>query len=252
MRFTFILFQLLFAANLFAQTNLLEDVNGDQQIVVEGFGDSITFGVGDGIPAGVFEEDADTSGPGYLGRISLLASIPTINRGVPGEVFTTDGIERFISEIFASNADTIFFLEGSNDAIFLTSDIEYRNTLQKLINITRLAGKQLVLLTIPTPCCYHADLAPFTNAYSIKVRELGIQNDLTIVDLEAYWENSYLNMPEGLHPNIRGYDAFAYLTLATLFGIDLNTESGAADLEAILGLEPGTVFITPLFSSGVE
>ena len=53
------------------------------------------------------------------------------------------------------------------------------------------------------------------------------------------------NLPDGIHPNTRGYDAIAQTVLATLYGIDIFAAQGAADLEAALGLAAGTVIVRP-------
>lgn len=92
----------------------LADLNGDGQIVVLCFGDSITVGVGDGAAANV----APSSPGGYPARLqSLLAghsAVPLviINDGVSGET-TDEGRERLETELEANKPDYVILLEGA-------------------------------------------------------------------------------------------------------------------------------------------
>ena len=109
-------------------------------------------------------------------------------------------------------------------------------------------------MTLPEPCCEHGSLSPFTTSYSISILEIAAANSLRTVDLEQVWKTTcqnpgeceLYNLPEGLHPNSLGYDVIAQSVSATLLGIDILAADGAAQLEAALGLEPGTVLVKPL------
>lgn len=238
-----------------AETNWLTDVNGDSVVNYLAFGDSITVGVGDGIVPGVpvngFE--ATSPGPGYPERISLWGGIPAENSGISGEELTSTGYLRFPPVIAGSSADLVGILEGANDAWHSISIAEYRGRLQRLINVASALGRIPVLITIPPPCCNHAPLNPFTRAYSQVVRELAVLNQLPLADVERAWDTTcedinrcqLVNLPEGLHPNEVGYDAVAQTVLATLFGVDIFANDGAAQLESVLGLAPGTVVVKP-------
>ncbi len=234
---------------------VLEDTNGDSAIVLLGFGDSITYGVGDGTAPGAFVSDVpETNGTqGYLPRLSSLLGVPVLNGGVPGEQLSPSGTARFPS--FAGNAgeDTILFLEGANDANQILDAGVYKRLVQKAINVAKVLGKNFVVFTLPTPCCEHASLAPFTNSYSQQIRDIARVNQLVMVDLERAWKTTcegndgctLYNLPEGLHPNTKGYTVVAQTTAAAILGIDIFALDGAALLEQALGLAPGTVVVKP-------
>lgn len=235
--------------------SLLVDHNGDGVVSILAFGDSITFGVGDGIAPGTEVEVAPlTDGRGgYASRIEELYGISVENRGVPGEEIAVGGVQRIVPTVRSSNADVVVFLEGVNDSIFRLDRGEYSRLLQKVINVTRSLGKQIVLATLQMPCCNRAGREPFVASYSEVVRELGAINGLKVVELDRAWmttcrnkeECELYNLPEGLHPNTLGYDVMSQTILATLLGIDIFAAEGAALLEGALGVPAGTVIVKP-------
>jgi hypothetical protein len=91
------------------------------------------------------------------------------------------------------------------------------------------------------------------NSYSAAVNYIGALNQVPIVDLQRVWrttcsggeECDLFNLPDGLHPNTRGYDAMSQAFLATLYGIDIFSAEGPVQLEQALALPAGTVFIKP-------
>jgi lysophospholipase L1-like esterase len=233
----------------------LQDTNGDGEISYLGFGDSITYGVGDGTEPGEYIVISPrTDGfQGYIPRLSALVSIPAFNSGRPGEVFTSGGLVRLPGVLLTTPADIVGIFEGANDAIFRVQERDYRIALQTAVNMTRALGKNALLFTIPPPCCNRASLALYTRAYSSVVRELGRINDLIVVDLEKAWETTcnsinncdLFNLPEGLHPNRKGYDVMAQTVAAALLGIDIFAPGGARDLEQALGLPEGGIIVQP-------
>jgi lysophospholipase L1-like esterase len=239
----------------FAQESLLTDVNGDGQVKVLAFGDSITYGVGDGVSPGVFIElPPQTDGRGgYPARVETLYGVSVLNRGVPGEEIAMGGVERFASVVQAANADIVVILEGVNDSIFRLDRGQYGRYLQKMINVAKALNTTPVLATLQIPCCNHAGREPFVTSYSLEAKDLAALNDLRIMDLEKSWnttcqnkeECELYNLPEGLHPNSLGYDVMAQTILAGLLGIDIFAVGGAAELEDALGLAPGSVVVEP-------
>lgn len=236
--------------------SLLFDRNGDGVINILFFGDSVTSGVGDGFGSEeeVFEVDPTVRTAGFPNRVSDLLQVNVIKRGLPGEVFINDGINRFAQEIIRSNADVVFFLEGLNDAIFRTSSGEYENAIQKVINITNAVGKTPVIGTLPPPCCDRKERSDITNAYSNKVRDVTRLNNVKFTDFERLWNTvcpspercSLVNKPEGLHPNTRGYDGMAQLVVADLQGVDLFSLVGIQSFSSITGI-PAESVITSRF-----
>jgi len=230
--------------------NLLTDRNGDGKIVFAGFGDSLTYGVGDGATPGIISPDVPfTNGSlGYVPRVGSFTGIQTVNRGNPGELLTTGGIFRvpglFDNDIFA-------LMEGVNDANLRVAGDLYQRNLQKAINVVKAAGRTPLLLTLPPPCCDHASLAPIARDFSNRIRAVAQGNEVTLVDIERGWDLvcgepeqcPLYNRPEGLHPNTRGYDLIADLVAARLFSIDLFSVSGPEELAAAAGIPPEQVVL---------
>lgn len=207
---------------------LLEDVNGDGAVTVLAFGDSITYGVGDGSNPGDYVEAIDEAGKprGYPKRLSAKISAGVENAGVPGERFLWDGVSRAASLVIGSDVDTVIFMEGANDAVHRMEGRDYRIGLQRLINVVRAEGKGMLLNTVTPPAGSHASLAPYTTLYSSIVRDLAVINSLSVADVEQKFRSTcpdldscqLYNLPEGLHPNTLGYDAIAQVVLDALGG----------------------------------
>ena len=242
------------AGSLSAQTEVgaLKDQNGDGTIRIVAFGDSITAGVGDGGRSG--DEIAPASAvSGFPQRLETLLGLPVDNAGLPGEEIATSGVARVLDVIAAQAPDYLVITEGTNDAVKQLGSESYRDSLQRIINVARAQGVQVILQTLPPPCCEHSSLTIFTESYSNLIAELGAVNALAVSDLERAWITTcssllscnLYNLPEGLHPNARGYDVISQTLAATMVGIDIFTPSGAADLEAALGLAAGSVIVQP-------
>ncbi len=227
--------------------NLLVDSNGDGTIRVLAFGDSLTFGVGDG---GLGTELGKR---GYPGRLSKLLGVPVDNVGVAGEEFSSDGVDRWVGTIAASNADVVILIEGANDAFNGISGLTVRNAFQRAANVGAVLGKKVVLATLPTPCCEHGGQITETSLYSSELSVLSGINELPLIDLKRAWETTcdnlgecqLYNLPEGLHPNATGYNVIAQTIAAKLVGVDIFSPGGASELESALGLPVGTVVVKP-------
>jgi lysophospholipase L1-like esterase len=207
----------------YAQDAILQDRNGDGSVEVIAFGDSITYGVGDGYsPDEYVEEIPDFGKPrGYPLRLSSLLGVSVLNAGVPGEGLAEDGsetgVERFPSVVLGSDADVIIIAEGTNDAQRLVPNDVFVPALQKIVNVARADGKQVVLSTLANPIGLRSQYAPFTANISNLIRDVAAINSLPLVDIETLFETGcpvydaceYYNRPEGLHPNTVGYDAMA-------------------------------------------
>jgi lysophospholipase L1-like esterase len=202
-----------------AQQTALTDRDGNGLVELLAFGDSLTYGVGDDTPPGDYVEEITESGypRGYPVRVSAALGVPVLNSGVPGEILTSGGVARFPGLVGEGGFDTVLILEGANDANFRVDRGVYARSLQKMINVARAEGKGIVLLTIPSPTGSRSSLQPFTNAYSADMRELAYLNEIPLIDIESsfvaacpdYSTCSLFNLPEGLHPNVLGYDSMA-------------------------------------------
>lgn len=253
--FGFLFGPILSLPGLLHAENFLEDTNDDNRIEVIGFGDSISYGVGDGTsPGDIIEFGPRTDGSlGYLQRLRENAGLVTRNLGVPGEFFTKNGIERFPNAVRSSSGDIVVILDGTNDARRVFPESHYRRALQQAVNITRALGKKIVLFTVLPTCCNREGGTAFTRVYSRSVREIAQINKVGLADIERAYASScqdkakceLLNRPEGLHPNTRGYDVVAQTLLATLAGINIFAPGGAAQLESAYGLPAGSVIVIP-------
>ena len=239
--------------NISYAQDFLEDCNGDGIVSHIALGDSITFGVGDGTSVGDFVEEAPTTDgrAGYTSRVESLSGIDVQNRGIPGERLITEGIFRAPEAIGSSSADGVFILYGTNDAIFQEDRGDYRRALQRVINVARALGKKIILITLPPPCCDHDGVELFTNSYNGSVQGLASSNDIPLADVAGAWattcnslsECNLYNLPEGLHPNEKGYDVLAQMVTAAMYGVNLLAEGGAAELEEMLELPEGTIIV---------
>lgn len=244
----------LFQGHTAAQ-ELLDDRNDDGTITILAFGDSQTYGTGDGTQPGAFVEEvpATDGTQGYPSRIRALTGIVVENLGVPGEQLTVEGVDRFPSVVLSSAADVVAILEGSNDAIQQVDSGTVRATLQRMINVARSLNKEVLLFTLPPPCCDRRDLALFTESYNRQIQSLATSNNIEIADLAHVWSTScgdtfaceLFNVPEGLHPNTRGYDAVGQAVLAAMAEIDVFAADGATELEDFYGLPTDSVVIVP-------
>ena len=235
--------------------DLLADRNGDGVLAMACFGDSITYGVGDGTEPGEYVEVApQTDGSqGYHRRVEILGGFPARNFGDPGEKLLVGGLLRLPEVLSLNNSDLIAIFEGANDAIEHVSSEAFERGLQQAINISRADGLMPIVFTIPPSCCSRAGREIYTREYSRIVRARASLNQIPMVDIERAWDTTcqdkaeceLFNIPDGIHPNTKGYDVVAHTVMAALYGIDIFAEGGAAQLESALGLPAGSVIVKP-------
>ena len=238
-----------------APVSLLADVNGDGAVRMIAFGDSITFGVGDGtVPGQVVSEAPRTNGAGgYCARVETAAGVLVDNKGEPGEELAVGGIERFPGVIAGSAADIVILFEGSNDALNKTEAGFFHQDYQRAVNVAKFLGKVPVVASLPPTCCDRAGRKPFIDSLNGAILSVAAANELRIADLAHAFDNycantdecDLLNIPEGLHPNTRGYDLISQVILAAVSGIDIFAPEGAANLESAFNLPPGSVIVKP-------
>lgn len=205
---------------------LAQDSEASGQKHILAFGDSITYGVGDGKNPGAYVEEIVEAGEprGYPLRLSASSAAVVSNAGNPGEELLRGGMQRFPDLVVGTDVDTVIFMEGANDAVQRAGSTEYRAAVQRLINVTRAEGKTIVLNTLPPPTGLRGSLVPYTNLYSAIIRDLASVNNVALADIERKFATScpdmtvcsLYNLPEGLHPNTAGYDAIAEVVKATL------------------------------------
>ena len=235
-----ILFYFLLPLSLHAQVDF-QDLNGDGEIRIAAIGDSITSGVGDGVPAGITVVDAPRIPGviGYPGRMAEIIGRPVSNLGLAGDQMVDRLPARFSGAVQSVGADYVLVLAGSNDAGFRTSVSAFKASLQKIINIAGVIGTEPILVTLPPTCCDRSGREPFLQSYSQEVRQLAGVNELTFADLELAFatecpiasECRLLNRPEGLHPNSEGYDFIGRVLSEILLGVSLPTLPSPEEVE---------------------
>lgn len=235
-------------------SSMLYDRNGDGEIKILAFGDSITRGVGDFVEAGeeVFSASHVEEEAGYPLRIEHYLNVAVHNQGIPGERLLRDGLGRAIGLLTSTNPDIVVVLEGANDSIDRVSKGSYVRSLQILVNIASMYGTEPVIATIPPSCRDHSSLQPIINSYNEEIRYLVTSNGLVSADVYKAFSNTcdinncyLMNLPEGLHPNIEGYDVIGEVITSALLNIDIFAPTGAQLLEQALNLTAGSIKTIP-------
>lgn len=200
------------------------DLNGDGQVVVLCFGDSITRGFGD-------NDGRDPSDPpggfgGYPLRLQQLAPrVAVVNAGVGGER-TSRGMNRLPPTIQQTHPDYVILDEGINDLGDHNPD-NALNNLQTMIETIFQSGAMPLIGTLLPTCCNHERSEPpgqigdFNQALVQMARNDGIP----VIDFHAAFtqdpfgpvdeSSGLVHVPEGLHPTPHGYDVMA----RTAFGV---------------------------------
>lgn len=233
----------------------LQDFNGDGQIRILAFGDSLTRGVGDFAEAhqDITIATSPSSEAGYPLRVEGYLGVSVDNGGVPGERLTDEGLPRLASTIRGYAPDVVIISGGSNDAIIRVRPSVYFRSVQAMVNISQALGARVLLLTTPPSCCERAGLKLFTDSYDSEMRLLAGINSVALVDIEQAYENScngnaecfLLNLPEGLHPNIEGYDVMGEMVAGSLLGIDMLSSAGQQLFAEALALDPTSLKTVP-------
>jgi lysophospholipase L1-like esterase len=236
-------------------SSLLQDNNGDGFVTLAAFGDSITRGEGDFISPNSSVDDAPNQNAreaGYPLRIEAHLGLPVSNWGDPGEDLITLGKPRFINLVTRHRPDLVIIAEGSNDARIPASPGEYGRALQSMVNVARALGTKPVVSTIIPPCCNHSFLSRFIETYNQEVKLIAAVNDIPMADPDHAFRNTcnvgncnLLNRPEGLHPNINGYDVMGEAMIAALLNINLFAPDGPTLLGQALGIDPLSIRTVP-------
>lgn len=233
--------------------SILKDNNGDGLVTIAAFGDSITRGEGDFVSPGSEIEDAQDPGreASYPFRIETFLGIPVSNWGVSGEALTQGGESRFLS-LIQSRPDIVIIAEGTNDSRLPATPGQIYRALQKMINAAKALGTQPVLTSILPVCCGHAGEQRFIDSYNPQIRVLAGVNEVPLADAEHAFRNScdpnncaLLSRPEGLHPNVTGYDVLGEAEIAALLGINLFAPDGPTLYAMALAIDPTQVRTVP-------
>jgi len=106
--------------------------------------DGIILAFGDSLTAGVGTTDENS----YPAVLAELTGLTVINAGVSGET-TDEGVSRLIEEIDNFSPDLIIILEGANDFFQNRNHSTIKTNLQRMIEIAKSRGVQVVLIGVP-------------------------------------------------------------------------------------------------------
>lgn len=235
--------------------SLLQDFNGDGTVSMIAFGDSITYGEGDfqSPDSSVSVANHPARPAGYPNRVEGFLGVPVANAGVGGEQLLDGGLPRMLRLISQFRPDILLIMEGSNDARVPVSAPRYHRAIQTAINVATALGVRVVIGTVPLTCCGHSFLQGAINTYNPVLRSLAVVNNFQLADVSHAMSNycggdpscRLLNRPEGLHPNILGYDVIGETFTAALLKIDLFAPDGPTLLAQALGIPPTDINTPP-------
>ncbi|MCJ7616203.1 MAG: GDSL-type esterase/lipase family protein [Desulfobacterales bacterium] len=157
--------------------------------VILAFGDSLTSGVGAGI---------DDSYPAILEKI---IGCKVINEGVPGEL-SGQGLARLQHIIDKYQPDLVILCHGGNDLLQRRNERSIVDNLEKMIQIIKDRGIDIVLIGVPTPSLGFAN----TRFYYNLAKKYNIPYEGSILD-EILSNNAHKS--DLIHPNAKGYKKLA-------------------------------------------
>ena len=165
------------------------------------FGNSLTRGTG---------ARSDESYPSVL---AARTGLKVVNAGVPGEV-TAEGLARLPGILERVRPALVILCHGGNDMIRKKDLGVAESNLRAMIDASRAAGAQVVLVGVPAPGIL-LDTAEF---YARVADETGVPIESDILE-DLLGDNRY--KADAIHPNAKGYARMAEAIEALL------RESGA-------------------------
>ena len=167
------------------------------QGVILAFGDSLTYG------SGVDEAHS------YPAILSQLTGREVVNAGIPGEQ-TPEGLERLPEVLEEYRPQLLILCLGGNDMLRQKSHEEAEHNLQEMVNLSRAAGVEVVLLGVPEPALFGLESAEFY--YRLADR---LQLPLEAEVIPEVLSDSTLKSDK-IHPNAAGYRMMAEAIYAKL------------------------------------
>ncbi|HVT16309.1 MAG TPA: GDSL-type esterase/lipase family protein [Thermoanaerobaculia bacterium] len=186
------------------------------------FGDSITFGVGDGLNAGGYPARLQT----LLDRRGISSVVQ--NAGQSGET-TAQGLTR-IDLALPPRAGTLLLMEGTNDINVKISTETIATNLDLIARKAESQGYKVVHATVPPrlPAASVDGENQQTAGLAAAIRELAWRQGRSLADpFEVFFyytpdafSHDYLGGADNLHPNAAGYDILAATFADVLSGAD--------------------------------
>jgi acyl-CoA thioesterase I len=171
-------------------------------------GDSLTEGFG------------VAPGEGFAERVGgMLAErgrpVRVLNAGVSGD--TSYGALRRLSGALARKPDLLVIEIGVNDFFSGIPVQEVEQNLRATVGRAREEGVTVLLADVRIPSEYRPERSGYADVYARIGAELGVQ--LLPFPLDEVAADAALVLPDGLHPNARGYRRLAEAVLPGLFAV---------------------------------
>jgi acyl-CoA thioesterase I len=172
--------------------------------VIAAVGDSITRGYG------VAPSEA------YVSLLGGMTGKTVLNFGVDAAI-AADSVGRAIGALDGRRPGFLIIFLGINDAVRSHSSDETISALRTIITEAKDRSTIPILLTLPVPIAGHELWQGTARKLSGRIRQLGAEEGVVVVDVEAYLAGNEAYMQEdGLHPNADGQAVIAN-ALAGLF-----------------------------------
>ena len=196
-RLSFVLLVLFSTISLLAcseQSPLMPALAKDAVILA--FGDSLTEGTG------------AKRGFAYPRQLQNISGYEVINAGIAGEV-SADGLKRLPRVLTEHSPDLVILCHGGNDLLRKLNITQLRHNLERMIDIIRQSGAEVVLVGVPKPALL---LGPADVYVDIAEKYQLVANLDIVSDVLSHpsWK------ADPVHPNAAGYQQIAQAIHATL------------------------------------
>lgn len=159
--------------------------------------DAVVVAFGDSLTAGTGAEDSES----YPAVLAALLGVTVKNEGQPGEV-TAVGVARLLRVLREHSPDLVILCHGGNDFLQRADDASVERNLQAMVDASREAGADVILLGVPRPGL----LLRAPALYEDVARRNGIPCDVKTLP-------KILSTPslksDAVHPNAEGYRVLA-------------------------------------------
>jgi len=193
----------------------IEKLRGGIPVTIVALGDSLT--------------DGWMVDRGYLDFLETMideryrgSKYDLVNRGISGDT-AEGGLQRLERDVLALHPDCVFVQFALNDAFSGYSPDEYEGYVEAIIRGIR-EGSPADILLITSVCLSDARQDDIVTTFYDRLDELAQRHDLPIVRVHEYWKSTMaagtafgdLTLPDGAHPNERGYRLMAEAIMASL------------------------------------
>ncbi|MDJ0790019.1 MAG: arylesterase [Myxococcota bacterium] len=177
-------------------------------------GERVVLCLGDSLTEGYGVED-DQAYPSVLERRlrDRGKTVRVINAGINGS--TSASAVRRLRWQLKAESDLIVLALGGNDGLRGLDLAETKKNLSQAIELAKSHGVQVVLAGMQIPPNYGAD---YTREFRAMFPALAEEHDVVRIPflLEGVAAQPELNLPDGIHPNAKGYERVVENVLAVV------------------------------------